>query len=344
MERATQISKLFLLLLCFTLLVCTWMKKQDTVQEEEINVQETDYSTIFTVIVEEEKGTHSYNPEKVIGYMMATLSSFSLFQEAYENSSQFWQAMAIVCRTNLVKHWEMEGRPKEMIFPTDKLPIASNDYFRRRENVRELVDAAQATTGIVLTYHGETIEAPFFYLSAGTTRNATEGGGEYPYLRAKMCIADLENTACISRQYYKKEEFFATLLSECPVGNDISEEILVALSLENITLTKEETGYVKSVSFCFDSNFDNDFNKNDTYVTNEITLSAETVQGLFSLPSVHFALETYEEGEKIGIVCNGIGHGYGLSLNYAEILAKEGHTYDEILSFFYTDIDFAKKW
>ena len=51
-----------------------------------------------------------------------------------------------------------------------------------------------------------------------------------------------------------------------------------------------------------------------------------------------------EEGEKIGIVCNGIGHGYGLSLNYAEILAKEGHTYDEILSFFYTDIDFAKKW
>ena len=39
----------------------------------------------------------------------------------------------------------------------------------------------------------------------------------------------------------------------------------------------------------------------------------------------------------------GLGHGYGLSIYGANEMAKEGKTYQEILSYYYSGIEITKK-
>ena len=46
---------------------------------------------------------------------------------------------------------------------------------------------------------------------------------------------------------------------------------------------------------------------------------------------------------RVRIVTKGLGHGYGLSIYGANEMAKEGKTYQEILSYYYSGIEITKK-
>ena len=56
------------------------------------------------------------------------------------------------------------------------------------------------------------------------------------------------------------------------------------------------------------------------------------------LPSAFFIIETGKEGENVvgyTITGGGFGHGVGMSQNAAGIMARDGFSAGEILSFFY---------
>lgn len=64
-----------------------------------------------------------------------------------------------------------------------------------------------------------------------------------------------------------------------------------------------------------------------------------------SLPSAFIALNpTYEKGKLTGyeILGGGFGHGLGMSQNGAYAMTKAGYSYDEILHFFYKDVELTK--
>ena len=73
------------------------------------------------------------------------------------------------------------------------------------------------------------------------------------------------------------------------------------------------------------------------YVT-KIKVAGETYDGeqfrhALELPSACFTIT--EMDDHVRIVARGMGHGFGLSQNTAEKLAKEGYGYREILAYFY---------
>ena len=66
------------------------------------------------------------------------------------------------------------------------------------------------------------------------------------------------------------------------------------------------------------------------------TYTGEEVQYALGLPSAAYGFEEYEGG--VRAVCQGIGHGYGMSQYGAKCKAEEGWTAEKILPYFYKNI------
>lgn len=63
------------------------------------------------------------------------------------------------------------------------------------------------------------------------------------------------------------------------------------------------------------------------------TMSGEEFRRVYDLPSACFTLQRYNG--KMRIVTSGAGHGLGMSQYSADHMAKEGQTFEEILSYFF---------
>ena len=74
----------------------------------------------------------------------------------------------------------------------------------------------------------------------------------------------------------------------------------------------------------------------------------EEVSGEMSLlPSAYFICQPQEEDGAIrswSIQGGGYGHGVGMSQNGANQMAKEGKSWEEILRFFYQNIEITDQW
>jgi stage II sporulation protein D len=66
------------------------------------------------------------------------------------------------------------------------------------------------------------------------------------------------------------------------------------------------------------------------------------VDGGSLLPSAYFTMEV-NQGKDITLTGSGYGHGVGMSQNAANEMAKEGYSYEEILNYFFRDIEFCKQ-
>lgn len=69
-------------------------------------------------------------------------------------------------------------------------------------------------------------------------------------------------------------------------------------------------------------------------------VSGESFREELALASSNFVWE--EKGDKYIFTTKGKGHGFGLDQYYANILAKKGEDYQEILNYFFTDITFER--
>ncbi|HWT27632.1 MAG TPA: stage II sporulation protein D, partial [Mobilitalea sp.] len=77
------------------------------------------------------------------------------------------------------------------------------------------------------------------------------------------------------------------------------------------------------------------------YVT-KIDLGSKSVPGeefakVVGINSNHFYIEDYEG--KVRIICNGVGHGVGLSQYGANVMAENGSSYKDILTHYYTGVN-----
>ena len=185
-------------------------------------------------------------------------------------------------------------------------------WGEKSEEYEEKIGAAvDSVMGEYMSFDGETVLAVYHSNSAGRTRNAENlWGSDIPYLVSVESGGDRLSPNYIHTVNFSKEEF-SGLLEECGAGTkgDADEWI------EEIK--RDDEGYVTSLTVCGEE------------------VSATDFRSAASLESVCFEIEY--DGE-FTVTCKGYGHGVGMSQYGADYMARQGFSYREILSHYYTGV------
>jgi len=182
-------------------------------------------------------------------------------------------------------------------------------------NLELMKSAVQDTDGRILVCDAEPILASFHSSSAGMTEDGSELWGDVPYLTAVVSpetendVPDFVTTVEVSVENFRES---LLLLHPDTVFPEDAGQWLQGSELD-------ESGRVRSVTIAGAS------------------FSGQEMRKLFSLRSTAFTL-AYEDGI-FKFTVTGYGHGLGLSQYGANVLARKGFTWEEILHHYYTDTD-----
>lgn len=165
---------------------------------------------------------------------------------------------------------------------------------------KKLRSAVDATAGQVLTQDGALIDAVFHASSVGQTAPAQAvWGAAVPYLVSVSTPETAENVPDLQQEAAFTPQELETLLGPGELGE----------------ITYEPWGGVAALA-----------------VGDRIMTGAEVRKAL-GLRSARFSIE--ERDGKIIFTTSGYGHGVGMSQRGADLMAKEGATYQEILAHYY---------
>lgn len=253
------------------------------------------------------KSSHPDEEEK-----MAALVSILARDIPVTYEEEAIRAQAVIVRTNYEYALSQGKAPETGLSVAEQTKLFGNEnynrYYQKLENC--LID----TEGEVLTYQGQEIEAPYFAVSAEKTR-----GTELPYLKSVESIWDITSEDFLKVEFYDAGELVDTCNQAFPEAGLTTEDWVNTL----VVTEREESGYVKTIQ------------------VGNSSVSGEEFRKAFSLNSACFYIR--EIDGRVRIVTKGLGHGYGLSIYGANEMAKEGKTYQEILSYYYSGIEITKK-
>ncbi len=186
------------------------------------------------------------------------------------------------------------------------------------ENEALLESAVNEVLNCVLVYQGEPAAAAFHSISSGKTESAKDvWGREVPYLVTADSPEDAENPAGNGESSLTVQEAAAILsahLETLSLPEDPAQWIQIT--------ERTEAGMVTSAKI------------------GENTVSGEDIRSWFGLSSANFTVEC--SGEALTFRTKGKGHGVGMSQYGANAMAKEGHTWQEILARYYPGTEIAR--
>lgn len=190
------------------------------------------------------------------------------------------------------------------------------DENLRQENWKKIQLAVNNTTGKIITYQGEVIDAFFHSNSGGTTEAPVNvwGGTNYPYLQSVETSGEDAYSQYSSEVILNKEEFKNKIIQKHPDFNiDYNKEDCIKI------LEYTESGRIKTIKI------------------GNLNLSGVEVRTLLGLKSANFDVSI--EGESIKFKVKGYGHGVGMSQTGADSMAKSGSNYIDIIKHFYTGVE-----
>ena len=268
----------------------------------------------YEILVKYDWGVWALPLEEYLVYKLS-----AVMPQEYEKEAL--KAQAVLLRTEVVealreedtKSLQISGGGMERWYETD---TGSEAYLPWRQAVEE-------TAGLYLCCEGEPIQASYFKLSNGQTRDAAEvwDTDTRPYLTGISCVQDKAARDYSSIVKVSRTNYVRTLQARL-TGNFSQQEIL-----EGAAVSYDSAGYVTKVSFSAE-------NKE----TQEI--DGEEFRYLFDLPSASFEME--QEKTQVIFRVTGVGHGFGMSQYGANCMALNGETYDQILAEFFFRTEFAK--
>ncbi len=177
-----------------------------------------------------------------------------------------------------------------------------NFYYDKIKN------AVQSTKGKIMTYNDKIVEAYYFAMSNGYTEDVSLVFSEsLDYLKSvpsEYDNASLKNFE-VTKTFSQNE--FCKLLN---------------ITCENINITKIERS---------------DTNRVNTIVVNNINFKGTVFRQKLGLRSTDFDIK--EDGNNIIITTRGYGHGVGMSQYGANGMAKDGKNYEEILKYYYKNVE-----
>ena len=242
-------------------------------------------------------------------YLVGALAA--CMPETYEPEA--YKAQAVLLRTRLILIAD-QAQTKEIPYEQTGQNALSDAQMRARFgenyeiNRRKCEVAVRETDRMILQYHGVTVEAPYFALSAGRTRESRE-------MTSVSCKEDVKSEDYLTEVGVEIDEFREKMQEISKTSEDVI--------LSEIELVRDSAGYVEWVEW------------------NDQRISGENVQELFSLPSTAFFIE--EQGREVMITAEGVGHGYGMSQYTANLMAQRGDDFYAILSYFFPQYEIVKK-
>ncbi len=198
-----------------------------------------------------------------------------------------------------------------------------NRMARWEENSREefwnkIVKAVNDTKGKIILYDNQPINALFHSNSGGSTElSLNVWGGDFPYFQVVETSGEEAYTSYNSEVKITKDELVTIMLEKYSNFQiDFTKEDCIKI-IENT-----DSGRVKKMQI------------------GNIEISGVDARNLFNLKSAKFNFEITENEIKFSVL--GYGHGVGLSQCGSDVLAKQGKTYEEILKYYYKDVEISE--
>lgn len=227
------------------------------------------------------------------------------------------KAQAIAARTYIVNHLLRDG--EEIITDT-----TNHQVYRNKEELQtiwgadfhwkweKIIRAAAETENLIITYESEPITPTFFSMSNGYTEDAQHyWGNDLPYL--KSVESKWEETL----PNFKTQEIFTV--------TEINKLLNIQLrngEAAHITMNHTPSKRVSKLQI------------------NDYTFTGRDIREKLNLRSTDFTIE--QKNNHFIFTTKGYGHGVGMSQYGANGMAMEGKAYDEILSYYYKDIEISE--
>lgn len=175
-----------------------------------------------------------------------------------------------------------------------------------QEDLEKVRSAVLSTSGQVLTFEGNLIEATYFSCSGGTTEDAVAvWGTDYPYLRSVDSPGEEDAAYFIDTATFTPEELENKL---------------------DVTLSGLPNTWVDAVTYTSGGGV-------DTICIGGKFFRGTEVRTLLGLRSTAFDISATEN--LVTITTRGYGHRVGMSQYGADAMAVTGSTYEEILAYYY---------
>lgn len=230
------------------------------------------------------------------------------------------KAQAVAARTyvlkkieeNKEKDYDVVDSVKNQVY-LDEETLKKNWGKNYTKNINNIKQAILETKGEYITYEDEIITAFFFSTSNGKTENCEEVFVEkLPYLKSVDSTWDIEVSPVYNdEKTFTLKEFYSKL------GLKYSE------NLEVKVLSYTEGNSVKNIKI------------------NNTIFKGTDVRYKLGLKSADFTIT--KNNKDVKITTKGNGHGVGMSQYGALAMAKNGYKYDEILKYYYKNVEIQKK-
>ncbi len=226
------------------------------------------------------------------------------------------QAQTVIERTNLSLKMKSEEAMKDIREAADYLKKKSMSGEELKQ-FRRFQEAAVHTEGEVLVFQKEKRELPYHPLSQGKTRSGEEILGEkFAYIPSVETPKDIDSPLYVEGCYFSLKELEKKIKKSYPAFSITAET--------EIEITKTDSaGYVMEIQ-----------------IGNQ-AFQGERIKELLDLPSSCFSVQS-SQGE-VRFLCKGIGHGMGMSQYTAHHLALEEKNYEQILAYFFPDMEIEKE-
>jgi stage II sporulation protein D len=223
------------------------------------------------------------------------------------------KAQAVASRTyalekmNYNNNYDLENSTNNQCYHSnDKLKSKWGNNYEKYYN--KIKKAVNETKGYYITYKGEIIKAFYFSTSNGYTEDVQDVfGSKLDYLSSVESSWDKNN-----KNFEKTISF-----NELDFLNKLNIKESKVNKIEIISRTKS--------------------NRVNEIIINNSKFKGTTFRKLLGIRSTDATIEI--DDNKVYITTKGYGHGVGLSQYGANEMAKQGHTYDEILKYYYKNVE-----
>ena len=216
------------------------------------------------------------------------------------------KAQAIASRTYAIFH--LQNHPSITATIDDQVYLSPDEMQEKwqdkyQEYYDKISNAVESTKNLIMYYENEPIKAYYYSMSNGYTESSINVFNEQTdYLTIIPSPWDQDNEETIT---ISKEEFCTKLSISCN-----------KISISNII--KDKSNRVSKITI------------------NNKEFTGLEIRKLLSLRSTDFTINI---NDNIEITTRGHGHGVGMSQYGANEMAKQGYSYEEILKYYYQNIE-----
>lgn len=302
-------KRFIVFLFVLMLLVMSYKDKKydEAVKEENITIEEKPKVKKVDIIYNDE--VESMNLEDYVVGVVACEMPASFDIEALK-------AMSVAARTfaeykiTTNKNYKLSTTTKDQCYiSVDRMKKNWKDNFDN--NYNKILKAVKSTNNELMTYDDKIILSFYFSISNGYTENCENVFSQkLHYLKSVDSKWD--------KEYSYKEKTIKMSIKDFMNKLGIKSD-----TISDIKIDRSMTGRIKTITI------------------NNNNFKGTVFRSLLSLRSTDFDIK-YDR-ENVTITTRGYGHGVGMSQYGANAMAKKGYKYDEILKYYYTDVEITNK-